>query len=359
MSSRIARGPSRMTSRTKRVSGTLTRPSNIPSNIPSNRKTIKRKRSNNNVEMDVVNKVENNNNNVEMDVVNKVSEVDIKPKQNNPCDTKTASDYDKLKKILSQNNIEEGKKDLFNCIIMNNSYVDVCVRNSQRDPNSFYSLIARDLSQSDAIKLGIAIEKIFVDIILTNPQLKNIRKPNQKGNRETDHLFLNETNKTVYYAEVKGNLQLDTEKKPETIKKIQGIIEKLKQDKYNVKSFLFAPRYYSTSVIPKKFIDSYKGIILIGVNEYLEELGVQYQFANEDVYKKKLNYLAYRMFKCISIDEIYRRDIAQTALGSDYLPKIPDAPRKPYRARSRTNLSLPESPSGLEQNNELSRRLSF
>ncbi len=158
---------------------------------------------------------------------------------------------------------------------------------------------------------------------------------------------------------MKGNLQLDTEKKKETITKIKGITNKLKQDKYNVKSFLFAPRYYSTSVIPEEFIASYEGIILIGVNEYLEELGVQYQFANEDEYKKKINYLAHRMFECISIDEIYRREIAQTALGSDYLPEIPDAPRKPYRALSRTNLLVPESPSGLEPKNKLSRRLSF
>jgi len=113
-----------------------------------------------------------------------------KTKQINPCNTKKKSDLQQLTKYLSENNIEAGKKDLFKCIIMNNSYVDVCVRNLQIDENSFYSLIKRDLSQSDAIKLGIAIEKIFVDIILTNPQLRNIRKANKKGQKETDHLFL-------------------------------------------------------------------------------------------------------------------------------------------------------------------------
>ena len=49
-----------------------------------------------------------------------------KTKQINPCNTKKKSDLKKLTKYLSENNIEAGKKDLFNCIIMNNSYVDYC-----------------------------------------------------------------------------------------------------------------------------------------------------------------------------------------------------------------------------------------
>jgi len=145
---------------------------------------------------------------------------------------------------------------------------------------------------------------------------------------------------------VKGNLQLDTEKRQATIKKIQDITEKLKIDpelgRTNVKAFLFAPRYFSTSLIPKEFRDSYKGINLFGVNEYLHELEVEYNFANEDEYKEKLNYLAHRMFECISFTEIDKLELQRTALGESFI-KIPNAPKKNTIAISRTNNRLSQS----------------
>jgi hypothetical protein len=133
------------------------------------------------------------------------------------CNAQTKEHLEKLNKFIPAADFEKAKEDIFNCIIINNSYVDFTTKNTQRDSGSFYSLITRDLSQSDAIKLGIAIERIFIDLILTNTHMQNIRKPTTKGKKETDHLFLNNTTNTIYYAEVKGNLNLDTEKRPATI----------------------------------------------------------------------------------------------------------------------------------------------
>jgi hypothetical protein len=36
---------------------------------------------------------------------------------------------------------------------------------------------------------------------------------------------------------------------------------------------------------------------LIGVNEYLKELGIEYSFDNEDEYKEILRYLVKKMYK--------------------------------------------------------------
>ena len=249
----------------------------------------------------------------------------------NPCydRRKYSNSYTHLTKHISNSNIFEGRKDLFNCIIIKNIYVDACFENTKKDKNSFYSLIERDLSQSDAIKLGIAVERIFKDIILSNRDLQDIRPTNTKGESEKDHLFYNKKLKTVYYAEVKGNLTLDTEKKRATIQKINAITTKL-QSKYNkkikVKSFLFAPRYYITSDIPDQSIKSYITLNakVVGVNDYLQELGVDYQFEDEVHYKKMLNFLAHRMFECFNSSEINQIELAKTALGESIIPDRPE-----------------------------------
>ena len=43
--------------------------------------------------------------------------------------------------------------------------------------------------------------------------LKNIKSNTKKGDKETDHLFIDDLNKNIYYAELKSNLNLDTEKR--------------------------------------------------------------------------------------------------------------------------------------------------
>lgn len=262
----------------------------------------------------------------------------------NPCEN--SSDevfYEGTSKIVSINNIARGRADMFECIVIKNSYVDICFSNPKKSEESLYSLVKRDLSHSDAIKLGLAIEKIFCQMIETNPNLENIRSSkNIKGVQEKDHLFKSRTSNDVYYAEVKANLNLDTEKLPATIEKIHKITKEL-QAMYGkgikVHPFLFTPRYVETKDIPsalsdkiKNEIDDYQKMIydfhvdfninhLVGINQYLSILGVKYQFKDEAQYKERLDYLAYRMFSCGVYDDAEFAALHEkSALSDDHTP---------------------------------------
>jgi hypothetical protein len=186
-------------------------------------------------------------------------------------------------------------------IITNNSYVKNCTSNKEKDINSLSYLICRELSQSDCIKLGTGIEKVLKDIILDkNKQLENIKPKNSKGQKEKDHLFKDEKNKIIYYAELKSNLNLDTEKCKSTSDKCELILDELKTEfvDYEIKMFLIGIRYYDKKIIPKIIMNKYKNIHnnVVGINDYLQELNAGIQFDEND-YKEFLNILANSMFK--------------------------------------------------------------
>ena len=186
-------------------------------------------------------------------------------------------------------------------IIDNNKYVKECISNKSKDFNSLSSLVDMNLSQSDCIKFGNGMEKILNDVIITkNLQLKNIKPVNKKGKKERDHLFKNEVIKTIYYAEIKSNLNLDTEKCKSTSDKCLQIYEELRLEypDYFIKMYLVGTRYYDKTIIPKIIKNKYLSIEenVVGVNEYLTELGTNFIFETEILYKEFLNYLANSMF---------------------------------------------------------------
>jgi len=196
--------------------------------------------------------------------------------------------------------IENDVNDL-KLIIDNNKYVKECISNKSKDFNSLSSLVDMNLSQSDCIKFGNGMEKILNDVIINkNPQLKNIKPVNKKGKKERDHLFKNEVIKTIYYAEIKSNLNLDTEKCKSTSDKCLQIYEELRLEypDYFIKMYLVGTRYYDKTIIPKIIKNKYLSIEenVVGVNEYLTELGTNFIFETEILYKEFLNYLANSMF---------------------------------------------------------------
>lgn len=377
----------------------------------------------------------------------------------NPCtNLEEALFYRGTAKEIKDTNIDKARGDMLTCIILKNTYVDNCVSNPQRNLDSFYSLIDRDLSQSDAIKLGFAIEKVFRDMILTNPDLDDIRekvilesvedtteaeessqadegdaateeasgKRKRKKNatagvREKDHLFQSKSTGDVFYAEVKANLSLDTEKAPATIQKMKEIIielqTKLGVSPEKIHAYLFAPRYlciedevksaeelerqsqrqsrqtkkqsapahahapsarqtqrqrqsYSQRQTQKqsdrqsqagtktqktelteeelqkakeqaqrrfiskirqlrKEIGDTKNINIIGVNDYLDIMGIKYRIDNEETYKHKLNYLADRMFECVQYVEPDPTVLNATAISEEFTPVKSKIPGKP------------------------------
>lgn len=184
--------------------------------------------------------------------------------------------------------------------LMNNClYIKDCVSNKRKDTNSLSYLIDNPLSQSDCIKLGHGLEKLLVDIIVKKTHLQNIKTITQKGEKEKDHLFIDNENNIIYYAELKSNLYLDTEKSKSTYTKCLEIVKKLKSDYpgYEIKWCLLGLRYLNYKEIPtviKKKYDIIKNN-LFGINQYFEMLNINLKFDNKE-YKKFLNTLATTMF---------------------------------------------------------------
>ena len=87
---------------------------------------------------------------------------------------------------------------------------------------------------SISIKFGHFGEFIAKELIKINPKLELLKCGIQDINdkkKDIDLLFKDETNKIIYYRELKGNIELDTEKLPATIAKCKEI-EKSLEEKY-------------------------------------------------------------------------------------------------------------------------------
>lgn len=189
-----------------------------------------------------------------------------------------------------------------NKLIKQNSYISQTSSNKKKDPNSLSSIVTRDLSQSDCIKLGTGIEKLLVDLILQkseHSELKNIKPKNEKGSKERDHLFIRENEKIVYYAELKANLNLDTEKSKSTYTKCQFIVDELKNQypDYTIKWCLLGCRYIHSDNIPVIISKRYTAIQenLFGINQYLQLMNINLQFT-EETYTEFVNNVAEAMF---------------------------------------------------------------
>ena len=89
----------------------------------------------------------------------------------------------------------------------------------------------RPSEQSINIKLGRLGEFLSKELIKTNPNLEllncGVQKINNKR-KDVDLIFEDKVNKIIYYRELKGNIELDTEKLPATISKCKEIENSLK-----------------------------------------------------------------------------------------------------------------------------------
>ena len=99
-----------------------------------------------------------------------------------------------------------------------------------------YLFYGRRISeQSKFIKLGRFGEYFTKELIMLNKNLElmfcGIQKINNK-NKDVDLIFKDNINNIIYYRELKGNIELDTEKLPATINKCNEINLFLKKE-YN------------------------------------------------------------------------------------------------------------------------------
>lgn len=93
--------------------------------------------------------------------------------------------------------------------------------------------------QSVNIKFGRFGEFIAKEMIKSNDNLELLDCGIQMINsrmKDVDLIFMNKTTKTIYYRELKGNIELDTEKIPATIAKCNEIAEFLKSKYASVAS---------------------------------------------------------------------------------------------------------------------------
>lgn len=192
-------------------------------------------------------------------------------------------------------------KELYD-VINECEYVKNCKSNKKKDKESFSYLVTEiEISQSDCIKLGNGFEKIMRDLIIRkNKNIRDIKKKNEKGIKEKDHLFCNDKEKIIYYAEFKTNLNLDTEKSKSTYSKCQEIVKELADEykDYEIKWCLLGCRYINKNEITKTIQAKYNIIKehVFGVNDYLEMVKIDIVF-DEISYKDFINKIAVQMFQ--------------------------------------------------------------
>jgi len=98
------------------------------------------------------------------------------------------------------------------------------------EPGSLkYLLFGKQKSQqSIVIQMGHVGEYLFKEIINMTPKMTlltcGVQVINEKGTKkDMDLVWEDKENKTIYYRELKANIELDTEKLPATINKINEI----------------------------------------------------------------------------------------------------------------------------------------
>ena len=207
--------------------------------------------------------------------------------------------YDTDDDFIVVNKTKKATIELLKDMVKKNDYIKNCKSNKKKDPYSLSYLIKRDISQNDCIKLEIGVEKLVTDIVLQYCSVKHIKPKNVKDQKERDHLFIDKNAKIVYYAELKANINLNTEKSKATYTKCLEIVKELQKEfpDHMVKWCLLAYRYidseYITLAIKKKYTTISEN--LYGINQYLEMLGIDFEFT-EETYASYLNTIADEMF---------------------------------------------------------------
>lgn len=164
---------------------------------------------------------------------------------------------------------------------------------------SLKSLLSCEINQQQSIRLGNAVERILMSHIQASGVWNDVRIRPQKNEKERDHLFQNQEGEKVY-VEVKSNLQLDSEKKKETKRKVVYIA-----NQENTKPRILALRYFDESEMRvSRQINYYKndGIDVISISCYFKDvLHIKCPFDNADEYVNWLNYVA-SLLLCEDID---------------------------------------------------------
>lgn len=148
---------------------------------------------------------------------------------------------------------------------------------------------AKPSEQSINIKMGRHGEWLSKELIKKNTNLDllicGVQKINNKK-KDIDLLFKNEGTKTIYYRELKGNIELDTEKLPATISKCKEIENSLKETypDYTINCGILNWSVYNRKILTAGLsnIKSFEngGIKIDHMGDFLEIIGMQWNEAD-------------------------------------------------------------------------------
>ena len=166
-------------------------------------------------------------------------------------------------------------------------------RKPVNDYESIKSLLDFPITQSQSIRLGTAVENILRDTISSKSSWIDIKPANQTGEKERDHLF--RLDGVTIYAELKSNLNLDSEKKKATREKAKHIaVEE------HTEGIIVALRHYSDETLRRSSCTTFyekSELKVLPVSDYLKLFGIECPFGSFDEYKKWLNYIALKLIE--------------------------------------------------------------
>ena len=153
-----------------------------------------------------------------------------------------------------------------------------------------YLFYGRRISeQSKFIKLGRFGEYFTKELIMLNKNLElmfcGIQKINNK-NKDVDLIFKDNINNIIYYRELKGNIELDTEKLPATINKCNEINLFLKKEyDYQINFGILNWSIYNRDKNNLNIINSFErnGIKIDHFKDFLNIIDVEWN--EEDFYE--------------------------------------------------------------------------
>lgn len=164
-------------------------------------------------------------------------------------------------------------------------------RKPVNDFESIRSLIEFPMDQSQSIRLGTAVENILRKTISSKSKWVDIKPKNQPGEKERDHLF--QLGDVTIYAELKSNLNLDSEKKKATLEKAMSIAKE-----EHTQGIIVALRHYSHETLSQSSCTNFyekSDLKVLPVVEYLNLFSMENPFGSYDGYKKWLNYVAFKL----------------------------------------------------------------
>lgn len=183
---------------------------------------------------------------------------------------------------------------------LHEEYIDKIVNDgiTMTEPGSVkYLLFGSEPSrQAISIKMGKFGEEIIKKIINNSKNLELLTCGVQcvdfetKKKKDLDLLWKDELNKTIYYREAKGNIELDSEKLPATIEKVKELLETYiipKYPGYIIDIGVFNWSIYNRKLL-KKGLNHIKNCEKNGIKvEHMEDILklLNFKWCEEDYYK--------------------------------------------------------------------------